>query len=790
MPNYVPGTGNPNADIVFVGEAPGAAEDELCLPFIGPSGEIFNELLDGAEINRDHVWVTNVCKYRPPANDIKRLGEIGVDLAEQTNLLWTEIKQINPKLIVALGGTALKATTGLDKIQSRRGSVLPSVFGYPKVLASLHPANLLYMQGGEVSRYSAKAYMQLDFIRAKKQSAFKEIRYPTRNIWICRDAGQLYSYLKRNKDRPYVALDIESFKCIPICIALAFNRVEACSIQLLNYPTSHITPHQLANYWQMLAEFFESDIKKVGQNFKYDQTALERVLGFKVNSFFFDTMLGTHSINPEFPKALEFLTSIYTEEPYYKEEGKEFNYKKDSFDKLQMYNGKDAVVTYECFEEELKEMEEFGVTSFYFNFMHPLHDLYRGIEKEGFYVDREIQTEMERKYTAELAYTLDNLKVIAGHPVNVNAPQQVGDFLYRELKLPLRKDTQAKTLVALLNNHAKTDDQIRGITLVLSGRKISKQLSTYVRANTDYDGKHRTSYKITGAETGRTSTSVLKPPVRPHQCGLAFQTLTKHGEIGTEFRKMLKPEPGWVLLEADQSQAEARAVAVLSDDEDTLLLFDSTDIHKVTAGWVFECEPDQITKTQRVIGKITRHSGNYDAGKHEMMLNAAMQAQRFNIELQLSEWRAGQCLIKFHEKSPKIRGVFHKEIIDIMHTTRILVNPFGRKRMFFERLGNDLFKEAFAHLPQSIVSDQTKQAMVLCKREDPDMRIVVESHDAFMVMVRPNDLRATAKLMKDKLELPIDFSECTLKRDKKLIIPCELQAGDNWKEISAYDMAA
>jgi hypothetical protein len=80
--------------------------------------------------------------------------------------------------------------------------------------------------------------------------------------------------------------------------------------------------------------------------------------------------------------------------------------------------------------------------------------------------------------------------------------------------------------------------------------------------------------------------------------------------------------------------------------------------------------------------------------------------------------------------------------------------------------------------------------MVLCKREDPDMRIVVESHDAFMVMVRPNDLRATAKLMKDKLELPIDFSECTLKRDKKLIIPCELQAGDNWKEISAYDMAA
>lgn len=95
----VMGDGNPDADIVFIGEAPGKKEDEQGLPFVGAAGKFLNEMLAAADMNRSDVYITNIVKYRPPNNRDPS--------PEEKKAFWPyllkQIEIINPKVIIALG---------------------------------------------------------------------------------------------------------------------------------------------------------------------------------------------------------------------------------------------------------------------------------------------------------------------------------------------------------------------------------------------------------------------------------------------------------------------------------------------------------------------------------------------------------------------------------------------------------------------------------------------------------------------------------------------------------------
>ena len=107
---YVPGKGNFNAKIAFVGEAPSYDEVNQLEPFVGPSGRFLNQMLKDAGIARDECWVTNTCKYEltPLAKGAKRkfserVNDIGIDWNQQIDELRSELLQINPNVIVPSG---------------------------------------------------------------------------------------------------------------------------------------------------------------------------------------------------------------------------------------------------------------------------------------------------------------------------------------------------------------------------------------------------------------------------------------------------------------------------------------------------------------------------------------------------------------------------------------------------------------------------------------------------------------------------------------------------------------
>lgn len=139
----VPGEGNPNNQLVFIGEAPGKREDEQGKPFVGPAGKLLDKLLDGIGFKREDVYITNVVKCRPPGNRDPSLQEI----AEHSEFLKKELEVIKPKLIVLLGRHALNRFLPNEKISECRGKAKrynnQVYFAVYHPAAALHNPNLL-----------------------------------------------------------------------------------------------------------------------------------------------------------------------------------------------------------------------------------------------------------------------------------------------------------------------------------------------------------------------------------------------------------------------------------------------------------------------------------------------------------------------------------------------------------------------------------------------------------------------------------------------------------------------
>ena len=136
--NIVLGMGNPNANIVFVGEAPGKHEDSQGLPFVGRSGKLLDKMLNSIELSRDKVYILNVLKCRPPDNR----DPLQIEIDECEPYLKKQLDIIKPKLIVTLGRiSAMTLLKSKDSLTNMRKQVLE--YEGIDLLATYHPAALL-----------------------------------------------------------------------------------------------------------------------------------------------------------------------------------------------------------------------------------------------------------------------------------------------------------------------------------------------------------------------------------------------------------------------------------------------------------------------------------------------------------------------------------------------------------------------------------------------------------------------------------------------------------------------
>ncbi|MCV0409594.1 uracil-DNA glycosylase [Nitrosopumilus sp.] len=139
--NSVPGKGNSQAEVIFVGEAPGRNEDKSGEPFVGIAGQKLSIALDEAGVSRESVYITNIVKCRPPQNRVPNTDERNTC----QEYLKQEISIIKPKIICILGNTAFSSILGGSEITKFRGKIVRK--DNQLYFLTIHPAATIYNQG-------------------------------------------------------------------------------------------------------------------------------------------------------------------------------------------------------------------------------------------------------------------------------------------------------------------------------------------------------------------------------------------------------------------------------------------------------------------------------------------------------------------------------------------------------------------------------------------------------------------------------------------------------------------
>lgn len=798
--SFIQGIGRNGANIFIVDDS--ATQDDVNSGYaISGAGEkTLRSMFRNHGVNLDETYRTLLIKERLDYNgNIKKRFKEAVEtstnrITEKTgktpgNILLDELISVKPNIIVPLGELSFNSLTGQRSIYKYRGSILPirqdiqSHFTDKaiKVIPTFGPQILN-------ENYTARAYVNIDIGKAAKYQKETEQINPDGRLWVIKNALEFSNFLSRVKwDNNYCVFDIETTFGIPTCISFCFDGVESVCIPLL---TQEIDEANKVLIWQLVAKILKSNIGKVNQNIKYDVSILER-FGFKVNNIIGDTVLRSGLIYPELPKNLGFLTSIYTEMPYHKDEGRD----QPDKNKLYLYCAKDSLATRRIYEAQKEELQELNLEFIYEKRIMPLFFIYKEMDENGILVDDNQRLKLKLKYEFLLEINTTVLKKLLSKEFNPRSPKQCGIVVYEELGYPIRKKdanykTDEDTLEELLLlSECKYTEGPEILRLIILCRKIAKLLE-YIDTPLHLDNRLRGSFNLAGTETGRTNCSKSLDSIivdnngkyELTQVGRSLQTITKHGFrsgdefYGNDLRSMYVPSPGYIFVEADLSQAEARVDAVLAMNWDLLSRFDiPPGVHKFTAGLVLGKDPFSIQKgsLEYHLGKTVRHSAERNIGAKELAL-------RNHISMK----EAQTALNKIHEVDPSIREVFHKEIIKFVQENRYLVTPHGRRRQFFNRPDQNMYNEAISYIPQAVVSDQNKFSFLPIKEEMPQVRYLNETHDSSLVEIKKEELPLYVNTVKKHLETPIDFRRCSISRDFELTIPCEIEWSDtNWHEM-------
>lgn len=321
--------------IFIIGEAYGEHEEHAQMPFVGPSGWELTRMLGEAGISRTQCYLTNVFNLRPRGNQIESLcgpkaSGIGgypaivkgkylrAEFEPELARLQTEIMDVNPNIIIAMGNTALWSVLGKGGISNRRGSICSTthlVDGF-KLLPTYHPAAVL-------RQWNLRPVTVLDLHKARRESAFPEVVRPSRQIWTdpsLQDIELFYdTYIPQCK---VLSCDIETAGDQITCIGFAPSSSVSLVVPFTDPRRTRGSywPNRADECaaWALVRRFLSSPCAKVFQNGLYDISFLWRSYGLRVTRPEHDTMLLHHALQPESPKALAFLGSVYTNEASWK----------------------------------------------------------------------------------------------------------------------------------------------------------------------------------------------------------------------------------------------------------------------------------------------------------------------------------------------------------------------------------------------------------------------------------------------------------------------------------------
>lgn len=452
--------------IALIGEAPGADEVVAGRPFVGMSGRWLDYLLNRVGILRSACLLGNVCQIRPPNNDLERFDWNGPEIQDGLGRLKDDLDAYKPNLCVLLGGKALRAAKGHpESITKWRGSLFNSVgdgtpFGLRKCLGTFHPASSLRV-------YEQTPLLLFDLKRARKEGESSELRLPMRDIKVLATVGEVQLTLQRLKEQQLkIGTDIEGYVNNLTCISFSDHPLRGYVIPFIGPGGNFWNADDELVVWLAIKETLEDKrVPKVLQNGLYDRFVLAYTYGIHIRGVTDDTMLKGWEAYCELEKALSVQASLYTKEPYYKDERDTTNW-----EEFYTYNGKDSCVTLEISNHQDGLPELRGRAREHYNFNVEMQEPLLYMELRGM---RYVQSDA-RRTAAEVRSKINLLQQqvnrVAGCALEIKTKQE-WETLVREVMCIKRTPPTASVQDMLLSYYRKPfyDALNQAITLADQG---------------------------------------------------------------------------------------------------------------------------------------------------------------------------------------------------------------------------------------------------------------------------------------------------------------------------------
>jgi len=790
---YVPPSGNRQAKIAICGEQPGVMEIRQGKPFVGPAGHGLDECLKMTRIARIDLYLTNVIKDLdlPLAKyiDLRSSGKytISKEGYQYIEELGEELKKLNPNVVVAFGNIPLIALTNRVGITKWRGSVLEStIVPNLKVIPTFHPATFIPPK----FNFLNKPLICEDLLRAKDESEYKEIRRIPRKVIIKPSFRQSIQFLEYCYEAGVhgqtIDLDIEVINGEVDCISLAYSPTESISIPFIDSRGDYFTVDQELEIMLLVAKILSSNrLAKRGANFIFDTQFLFHKYGIVPRGNIHCTQIAQKIAFPDFNAGLDFVTTMHTDIPYYKQDGKQWMKRGiGTWEQWWTYNGMDTIATAASHQSQIQELIKQDNLHTYERQRKLIKPLIYMAER-GIRIDVDGMVKYKAVEEAKLSQLAEDLNAEVGYEINYNSPIQLMHYFYTELGLKPYKKKNAKgkyvdtSDVDALKRIARRG--YKAAQIMLDIRSLSKRISTYLNiGKVDKDGRYRSSYKPVGAETGRLSSGET-----------IFGTGGNQQNWPHDLLRFFLFDEGYIGYSFDLSQIENRIVAYVGGVLSQIKAFEEgIDLHRMTASVIFNKPYDKISaedgsstlgdgrQSERFWGKKGNHATNYDVGY-----------KTFALKNEMTETEAKRTLELIHRGYPQIRGGYHLVIQQMLKKNRIVTNLMGRNRLFLGPIipsypnvpkGACLntYREAYAQLPQSTTADKINEQGIEFIYYNQDLfkpvELLTQIHDSVVfqipLSVPWNEQAKILLRIKRSLEQPLYWHKQEIKTPADLCI--------------------
>ena len=516
--------GDPSSKILILGEAPAKNEIRLGRPFVGQAGDVLNQCLQAANIPRRRCYINNVWPFMIWKDRANKFWVYDSPRATEDDLMWgpktnfsdgglrhaqptcDRIRASNAHVVVAMGQQAFELCTGMygAPIGKWRGSIIEGDerIGKKKVIPTYHPAATLH------GTYLWQYMIISDLEKARIQAEFPDVRHPKRNLILEPSLSDVLDFLNDCTKAGRVATDLEVINHQVSCFSLCHDPSEAMTVPLRKVDqSSYWTEEQEMELWRAYAKIMgDEKVDKINQNIiGFDAPFLLQQNHIVTRGFQGDTMIAQHVLYPDFPKGLDFICSVHTNEPYYKDEGKMWKGMGGDIEQFWRYCAKDAAVALEAWDKLSQEMTEGDYWTTY-EMTASLAEPLNFMTIFGLKIDTDNMAKLNKKLQEELTDLEESLAEVADYEFNPTSPKQCAEYFYNNKGIAPYKNrtggitTDDKAMARILRRYHFPE-----AGLVQQIRKLRKLISVSMEVKLDDDGRLRCSWNPRGTWTGRLS---------------------------------------------------------------------------------------------------------------------------------------------------------------------------------------------------------------------------------------------------------------------------------------------